>query len=265
MQPSISINTLGLQAADFATHVDQVARIGAGGISPTLEEIVDCGPALARRSLADAGLAVATLTHRAFGYATDDAAAAARARLDATIAVAAAIGADSVTLTTGGREGLPWSEAARRFAAAMAPCAERAKAAGVKLALEPTSHLYADVSIAHRLGDAVRLARDAGIHVGIDLFACWTDADIEAQIAPAAPSCALVQVSDQVAGDRALPCRAVPGDGMIPLDRLIAGIVVEGGFAGWFDLELIGPRIVAEGPEQAHRRAVAALQRLISR
>ena len=262
MRSSISINTLGLAPGDFGAHVDQVARIGAEGISPTLEEIVDFGSAGTRQVARDSGVAVATLTHRAFGFATTDVAGAARARLDATIAVAEAIGADSITLTSGGREGLAWPDAAARFAAAIAPCAERARNAGVRLALEPTSHLYADVSIAHRLSDAVRLARDAGIHVGIDLFACWTDADIEAQIALAAPSCALVQVSDQVAGDRALPCRAVPGDGMIPLDRLI-GRIVEGGFAGWFDLELIGPRIAAEGPEQAHRRALAALRRLI--
>ena len=259
MPQSISVNTLGLNPGGFSTHVDQIVRVGAIGISPTLEEIVEHGTGSARRLLNDAGLSVATLTHRAFGYATADAAVAAQERLDATIAVAASIGADSVTLTTGGRAGLSWPDAAARFAMAMAPCAETAARIGVKLALEPTSHLYADVSIAHRLADAVTLACAAGIHVGIDLFACWTDADIEDQIMRAAPYCALVQVSDYVAGDRGLPCRAVPGDGMVPLDRLISAIGAAG-FDGWFDLELIGPRIAAEGPEQAYRRAVAVME-----
>ena len=47
-------------------------------------------------------------------------------------------------------------------------------------------------------------------------------------------------------GDRALPARAVPGDGAIPIETFIAQALA-GGYAHGFDLELIGPRIDAEG------------------
>ena len=70
----------------------------------------------------------------------------------------------------------------------------------------------------------------------------------------AGPSPASVQVSDYVAGDKSFPCRAVPGDGMIPLERII-GWILEAGYTGGFDLELIGPRIDAEGRLEATRRA----------
>ena len=158
---------------------------------------------------------------------------------------------------------LSWHEAAARFAEAIRPCAERARDGGITLALEPTSHLYADVSIAHRLADAARLARDAGIHIGIDLFACWTDSDIDEAIRACAPRTALVQVSDYVFGDRGLPCRAVPGDGAIPLDRLIP-LIARCGFVGFYDLEIIGPRLQGEGQQIGLARAIDYIVRLLN-
>jgi sugar phosphate isomerase/epimerase len=262
MRHAISINTLSLPPAPLDVHVDQVVRLGLNAISPTLEEVTEFGSARARRLLDDVGLSVATFTHRAFAYATPELAKAGRERLLATLRLAQEIQADSITMTTGGREHLYWPDAAQMFAQAIAPCAQSAREVGIKLAIEPTSHLYADVSIAHRLADTVSLAKQAGIHLGIDLFACWMDADIDAAIRAAAPLCAVVQVSDFVMGDRALPCRAVPGDGAIPLSRLLPQIVAAG-FEGWFDLEIIGPRITAERPEIALARAARTVQAIL--
>ena len=96
----------------------------------------------------------------------------------------------------------------------------------------------------------------------IDLFACWADSDVDTAIADAAPETALVQVSDYVYGDRGLPCRAVPGDGALPLDRLIPA-TVRAGFKGWFDLEIIGPRLEAEGEDAGLRRAADYIGKLL--
>lgn len=254
MHRAISINTLCFQPTNLGELADRVARLGARGISPDLDQVMAFGVSASARAIRGAGLKVATLTHRAFGYATAAETAAARDRLMRTIDVAGQIGAGTITMTTGGRRAFTWLQAAEAFAEAMAPCVEAARKAGVGLGIEPTSHLYSDVSIAHRLSDAATLARMAGIGVIIDLFACWVDADIEAAIANAAPLTALVQVSDYVHGDRGLPCRAVPGDGAVPLDRLVPAIV-RAGFTGWFDLEIIGPRLQAEGEDAGLRRA----------
>jgi sugar phosphate isomerase/epimerase len=254
MHRAISINTLCLAPAPFGDLVQAVARIGARGISPDLEQVKEAGITRAGRAIRDAGLEVATLTHRAFGFATSGETTAARQRLLDTIAIAGEIGAQSIIMTTGGRGVLDWTEAADRFAEAMAPCAEAARVAGIPLGIEPTSHLYCDVSIAHRLVDTVTLARKAGIGVMIDLFACWVDSDITQAIAEACPICPVIQVSDYVHGDRGLPCRAVPGDGALPFDQLVPAIV-QSGFKGWFDLEIIGPRLQAEGQETGLIRA----------
>lgn len=141
---------------------------------------------------------------------------------------------------------------------------QAARAIGIHLGIEPTSHLYSDVSIAHRLSDAVTLARKAAIGVMIDLFACWADSDIESAIADAGPMCPLIQVSDYVYGDRGLPGRAVPGDGALPFGRLVPAIV-QSGFRGWFDLEIIGPRLQAEGQDKGLRRAAETMSTLLER
>jgi len=262
--PTISINTLCLPDAPLFDHVACIRRLGVNAISPTIEDIAAMGAANAAQLLSDSGLTVATLTHRAFAYATDEEASKARTRLDATIAAAKAIGAHSITMTTGGRGSLDWHQAVENFATQIAPCVRTAQEAGVTLAIEPTSHLYADVSIAYRLSDTLHIAQTAGIGLGIDLFACWFDADIDQAIAVAAPHAALVQVSDYVAGDRALPCRAIPGDGRTGLDRLLPKIR-DAGFAGFYDIEVIGPRIIAEGAESALRRAITYIVNMLER
>ncbi|MBV1686157.1 sugar phosphate isomerase/epimerase [Novosphingobium sp. G106] len=262
MHPAISINTLCLPFAPLGALADRVARIGARGISPDLEQILAFGVRESAQTMGDAGLEVATLTHRAFAYATPSEAEAGRERLSRTIDIAGEIGARTITMTTGGRGALSWPQAAERFAEAMAPYAEAARAVGIRLGIEPTSHLYADASLAHRLADPTTLARRAGIDVTIDLFACWVDTDIDTAMADAAPLTALVQVSDYVYGDRGLPCRAVPGDGAVPLDRLIPAII-RAGFTGWFDLEIIGPRLQAEGEDTGLRRAADFIGKLL--
>lgn len=263
MHPNISINTLCFAPDTFDCHVEMVARLGARGISPDLMQIEEYGAANAARKIRDAGLEVATLTHRAFAFACADEARLAQDRLQRTIATAEKIGAQSIITTTGARGDLNWADAAARFAETVAPCAALAHSAGIKLGIEPTSHLYADASIAHRLSDTMRLARETGLCVMIDLFACWFDADIDLAIVAAAPLAALVQVSDYVYGDRGLPCRAVPGDGAIPLNQLLPAIV-RAGFKGYFDLEIIGPRLQAEGVQQGLSRAAANVSRWLA-
>jgi len=262
IHPRLSINTLCLPPAELAELVNKVAALGVTGISPTLDQVTDCGVARAAALIGASGLTVATLTHRAFAFASAAELHAAQDRMLRTIEIAQAIGAQTVTFTTGGRGDLNWPQAAERFANGIAPCAKAAIEAGVKLSLEPTSHLYADVSIAHRLTDTIALVRAADIALGIDIFACWFDSDIEAAIAAGAGAAALVQVSDYAAGDRALPCRVVPGDGMARLENLIPQIHAAG-FRGYYDIEIFGDRVRLEGEEAALARAVATMSCLI--
>lgn len=189
---------------------------------------------------------------------------AARDALSTVIDAAAAVGARTVYMLTGGRGELTWAQAADRFCAMVAPCAAQAKAAGVALAVENASSLYADLHLAHTLRDAVTLAEMGDLSVCIDVFHCWAEGDLEEMLQRALPRTALIQLSDYVLGDRALPARAVPGDGTIPLEAFVAQALA-GGYRHGFDLELIGPRIDREGPLEAAQRACDVVSAMLDR
>ncbi len=261
MHPAISINTLCLPSAGLRAQIDCVARLGAGAISPVVADVEEAGIAQSAAAMRDAGIAAAMATHRAFAADTHDIAAE-HAKLNRSIEVAAGIGAGHVLLTTGGRGALTWQAAAERFAEAIQPCVEVARSAGVGLAIEPTSHLYADISLVHRLSDTMRIARMANIGVIPDLFACWTDADLPEAIKDAGPLLSVVQVSDYAYGGRSLPCRVIPGDGVIPLPDLL-GRIADTGFAGYYDLEIIGPALASEGHDAGLRRAGAYITTIL--
>jgi sugar phosphate isomerase/epimerase len=179
---------------------------------------------------------------------------AARDGLARVIECATTLGARSIQLITGGHGTLTWEDAAQAFRAAVAPCVAQAKAAGIPLIVENASALYADVNLAHTLRDAVTLAEIADVGVCLEFFGCWCEAGLRDSIQRAIPRCHVVQVCDYVYGDRSLPARAVPGDGTIPVKRMIDWIL-QAGYRGAFDLELIGPRIDREGHLNAVRRA----------
>ena len=262
MHRQVSINSLCLAPAPLAAQVEAVARLGACALTPVIDAVLEAGPAAAAAHVRDAGLEVAAITHMSFGFADAATTRAARERLARTIDAAAQIGAQSIVMTTGGRGSLTWPQAAVAFAEAVAPCAEAARAAGMRLGIEGTSHLYADASIAHRLADTTTLARLAGVDVVLDTFACWFDADIDAAIVEAGPYLALVQVSDYAPGDRSLPCRAVPGDGICGLNRLIPAMAATG-FGGYYDIEVIGPRLAEQGIDAGLTRAAAFIGALL--
>jgi sugar phosphate isomerase/epimerase len=165
-------------------------------------------------------------------------------------------------MLTGGRGERTWEQAAETFAAIIKPCVARARQAGVQLLIENAPTLYADLHLAHNLRDLVTLAEIADIGVNIDMAGVWTEAGLKQSIERAMPRCHLVQASDYVYGDRAVPCRAVVGDGVMPWPRMLDWLF-SAGYKGGFDLELIGPRIEQEGRAAANRRCADNLGELL--
>jgi sugar phosphate isomerase/epimerase len=264
MHDRISINSIcfaGASVSDVARHWHELAARRVGFVSTQL--LGTEGDAL-RTVLADRNYLVETITHV---FTPTLSAREAdwhepRTGLSRLIGAARDVGARSIYMLTGGRGDLDWERAAAAFSAAVAPCIAEARDAGVVLAVENALPLLAEIHIALSLRDAIALAEMAGIGVCIDIFGCWTEAGLDALIARAAPRSALVQVSDYVLGDRALPARAVPGDGAIPLRRILARLL-DTGYAAGFDLELLGPRIDREGHVAAARRAARVVGEML--
>jgi sugar phosphate isomerase/epimerase len=230
-------------------------------LASSLDIPLVCVP-VAKRAPAPSGVSSAVLHPSAFTLADPSGWDSQRAALMSTVDYAASLRAPCVYLTTGpGWPGV-WEESARSFAAAIAPVVAYAEAREVCLALENTNPLRTDIGIVHTLRDALDLALDTGLDVCVDLYACWYERGLRDTFRRAAGRIALVQVSDFVPGTLDTPNRAVPGDGAIPLARLL-GWLLEDGYAGPLDLELLGPRIAAEGVPAALARAAAYLTTLL--
>jgi len=170
--------------------------------------------------------------------------------------------AECLVFTTGPAGPLPWDEAADALEAAMAPVLAESRARAVPFAIEHTNSLRVDVGFVHTLRDAIDLARRLGTGVCMEINACWAERDLATTIAHGVDTLRLVQVSDFAIGTLTTPARLVPGDGDIPLARIL-GAVLAAGYPGCFDLELIGPAITAEGYEAAIARSLDAVSALI--
>ena len=265
MHPRVGLHQVAFLDQSTTAFIDHCRRIGVAHMTLVTPLLMQSGGvAEAQRALASDGPRVESVNHpfatypdleRDTGEATD--------KLLQAIDIAATLGARSVYLQTGGRGSLTWENAADRFAALLGPCKAAAKAQDVSLLVENASSFNADIHMAHTLADTVMLAEIAGIGVCIDWHACWMEAGLKALVQRAVPMTGLVQVSDYVLGDRSAPCRAVPGDGVIPLEAIL-GDVLEAGYQGVFDIELVGPRIEAEGARAATERAAHRVSEILT-
>jgi sugar phosphate isomerase/epimerase len=149
---------------------------------------------------------------------------------------ARAVGASSVYGPTGGAPALDWEDAATSFVSGIEPVAAYAATKGLAVLIEPTVPLFADVSILTTLSDTAELAQRAGIGVCVDVQHCWRERGLRGAIRRAAPLTGMVQISDWIPGRRDY-VRGVPGEGAVPLERIL-GWVLEEGYEGLFDLEV---------------------------
>jgi len=183
-------------------------------------------------------------------------------RLVHSVETAAAVGAECMVFTTGPSAPLTWEAAADNLEEAIAPALAKAKVLGIPFAIEHTNSLRVDVGFVHTLKDAIDLARRLDVGVCMELNACWAERALQQTIRAGIDRIVLVQVSDFKVGTVASSQRLVPGDGDIPIERIL-DFVLDAGYEGVFDLELIGDAIVAEGYDAAVPRAVAALGALL--
>jgi len=186
-----------------------------------------------------------------------------QARLVHSLDTAVAVGAECIVFTTGPFAPLTWEEAADALEAALQPVLASARERNIPFAIEHTNSLRVDVGFVHTLRDAIDLARRLDTGVCMELNACWAERALADTIRNGIDRIRLVQVSDFKVGTVASSQRLVPGDGDIPLARIL-GDVIDAGYPGVFDLELIGAAITAEGYDTAVPRALDALGTLLT-
>ena len=266
--PRLSVDSSSSYQQSLRDDLALWRELGIGHVGLIRPKIEEVGWATARDLVTGAGLRISTIFGPSYRPLDADPALgwreADRAGTAQVLEFAAEIGAGSVYVCSGSAVSLTWEDAADAWCDFIAPCAAVAKNVGVPLLLEPTNPLRADVSFLHWQRDAMEIARRAGIQVMLDFQSCWFERGLEALVRSNIDLVGVVQISDYVIGTTQAGDRAVPGDGNIPLERLL-GVVLDAGYQGAFDLEVLGPRIESEGYPSAIRRSVERVSELLDR
>jgi sugar phosphate isomerase/epimerase len=188
-----------------------------------------------------------------------------RRELCAMVDVAQTIAADCVYMTAGPPGSrVPTDVAAARFMDAIRPVQQHAATRGVPIALEHNHALRRDIGFIHSLRDMVDFADDADLDICVELNNCWIERDLADTFRRGVHRFAVVQVSDYSIGTFQTPDRRVPGDGDIPLEHLLE-LLLDCGYGGVFELELLGPHIDTEGVGEASRRGLEWLLATLDR
>jgi sugar phosphate isomerase/epimerase len=169
---------------------------------------------------------------------------------------------ETLVFTTGSAGRLPWERAADALEEVMRSPIAEADREGIRVALEHTNSLRTDVGFVHTLRDAIELGWRLGTGVCMEINACWSERNLGGTIAAGVEAISVVQISDVAIGTRMTPDRLVPGDGDIPLGRIVNQLL-DAGYDGVFDIEIVGPHIEDEGYESAITRSIAQVEALL--
>ena len=264
MHPQLSVSAVSSWRWSLDEDLRCWADLGGDQVGLSFRKLADAGVAAGARRVRDAGLRVTNLVELGWWVLDEPATwGPQQARLLSALDAAAMTGARCLVLTSGPAGRLAWDDALEALAGAISPVRSEADARGITLALEHTGSLRLDLSFVTTLRDAIDAARALGIAVCVEVNSCFAERALERTLRADIDALAHVQVSDFVIGSRCTPDRAVPGDGDIPLGRIVTALV-RAGYRGAFELELVGPRIEGEGYPSAIRRGVEHLERVLA-
>ncbi len=242
----------------------EYAAAGVRAVGVWRRKLADCGLPKAVEAFQRGGLKVSHLfwaggftggDGRSHRESVDDAAEAVRA--------AARLHCPTLTLCTGPRAGHTANHARRLLQAALAELAPLAAASGVALALEPMHPACAAewtflVSLDETL-EVLRSVADLNVKMVFDAYHLGWEPDVAARLGDAVPYIALVQLGDGRRPPDGEPNRCRLGAGAVPLAEIVAALH-NGGYNGYYDVELMGEEIEADDYRALLRHAKAMFE-----
>jgi sugar phosphate isomerase/epimerase len=263
MHPRVSVSGLCFPELSATDAIGAIAALGAANASITGAKARASGTGAVVAAGRRHGVKIVTTTGAlGLDLSSGQASAASLRRAEQDIDLAAAVGAGVMYGLVGPRTSARWDACADAYVNAVGELAGYAAGRGVTLAIEPTSWLYADLTFIHTFHDALLVAPRAGMGICLDVFHVWTEAGLREEISEYTSLIAHVQLSDMTRGSRALPCRAVPGDGDVPLTAVVHWLL-DAGYRGVFDCELNGSAIDAIGHHAAAAQTASWLDKLL--
>jgi len=245
----LCLHTITTKPWSLDEACEQYARAGVKGISVWRDTLVGRDVKASGKQLRDAGLNIVSLVRGGFFPALD--AADRQKAIDENrrcIDEAAALGAPIIVLVCGAVFGQPLAESRKQITEGIAAVLPHARAAGVKLAIEPLHPMYADTrSAITTLKQANDIAAqfDATVGVAVDVYHVWWDDQLEVEIVRCGKLGKLLAF--HVCDWRSptvdlLNDRGLMGEGCIPI-REIRGWVEKAGFRGFIEVEIFSHRL----------------------
>ena len=240
-----AIHTQTTRSWSLAQCIHGYSRIGVKGISVWRHAIAPIGAVGAGKMLRDAGMFVPALVRGGFFPATQP--HLRQAAIDENrvcIDEAVAIAAEMVVLVPGAVPGMPLAEARKHVTDGIAAVLDHARAAKIKLAIEPMHPMYAaDRSCINRMAEARQICRQLRhpmLGIAVDVYHVWWDPHLKAEIRMAGRQKTLFgfHVCDwRVDTRHLLTDRGLMGEGCIDL-RTIRRWVEAAGFTGAIEVEI---------------------------
>jgi sugar phosphate isomerase/epimerase len=262
VHPRLSISALSSISFTLDEDLELWDELDVEAVGLFLPKLEAVGHDTAVTRVRDAGLRVSSIACEGFPLSRPGAWPERTAALEAAVDAAAALEASCLFVTAGPPGPLEFDECVDALATALRPVEARARRLELPLAVEHTNPMRRDVGFIHTLVDMVEVARRLDLGVVVELTNCWSERRVLDTLATGVDTVRLVQASDYVVGTVCATERAVPGDGDIPLGRLL-GAIDAAGYRGFVELEMLGPRIEEEGYRQAIARGVSALEPLL--
>ncbi|MDP7018952.1 MAG: sugar phosphate isomerase/epimerase [Pirellulaceae bacterium] len=264
----IAINELTTYRWSFEEDVTYFSKAGVDGIGVWRQKLSDYGEEKGAELLAECGLAVSSLLWvggftgsdgRSFDDAVEDAREA--------IHLAASLNAASLIIYSGARARHTNNHARRLFRGALNSLLPIAAKYGVTLAIEPT-HPAApgDFTFLTSLDEVVALLDEFDspyLKLAFDTYHLGHDALSFDQLTRLAPRVAIVQLGDAAGPPNGDPERCLLGNGTIPLEPLVGGLLA-GGYDGFFEVELMGPEVESTEYGELVKLSVAAARDVVS-
>ncbi len=247
----LSLNQATVRNLTATQAIELCVKHEISAIGLWRDRVAELGLAATAAAVRAAGLRVSSLCRGGFfTHADPQARAAALADNRAAVTEAAALGADTLILVSGGL--VPASKdlalARRMIADAIADLVPFARQAGVMLGIEPLHPMFcADRCAITRLGEAVDLALQFPadtVGVVVDTYHVWWDAQLAADLGRAAGRIVSYQLCDWILPLPAdvLLGRGHLGDGFIDF-RLISSHVLAAGYTGYAEVEILNQAI----------------------
>jgi len=263
----LCIHTITTKPWSIETAAENFSKAGVKGITVWRDALNGRNIQQTGNLLRDSGLEIVSLCRGGFFSSTD--VTKRKVALDdnrKAIEEAAALGAPMIVLVCGSDPHQSLNESRKQIQEGIETILPEAKAAGIKLAIEPLHPMYADtrsaVNTLEQANDMAAAINSSDVGVAVDVYHLWWDPHLEKEIKRCGKNNHLFafHICDwNVPTTDFLWDRGLMGEGCIPVNKIRAW-VEETGFNGFYEVEIFSNKFWSEDQSVFLNKIIQAYQ-----